>query len=41
LMGMQGAVEIWVDEISGAPVELKGSAPGIGPTTVSLVSFRR
>ena len=41
LMGMQGAVEIWVDEISGAPVEVRGTAPGVGPTAVSLVAFRR
>jgi hypothetical protein len=41
LMGMQGPIEIWIDESSGALVELRGAAPGIGPTSISLASFRR
>jgi hypothetical protein len=41
LMGMRGPIEIWIDESSGAPVELRGDAAGLGPTVVSLASFRR
>ncbi|HET6372587.1 MAG TPA: hypothetical protein VFG76_04735 [Candidatus Polarisedimenticolia bacterium] len=41
LMGMQGDTAIWVDEKSGAVVEISGSAPGIGATQATLVSFER
>ena len=41
LAGMQGETEIWVDESSGALVEIDGDAPGFGATRVVLKSFRR
>ncbi|HET9481903.1 MAG TPA: hypothetical protein VFP98_09120 [Candidatus Polarisedimenticolia bacterium] len=41
LMGMQGESEIWLDEQSGALLELNGRAAGFGETQVLLASFRR
>lgn len=41
LAGMQGETEIWVDERSGALVEIDGDAPGFGNTEIVLKSFRR
>jgi len=39
LLGMRGETEFWVEEGSGAPVEITGSAPVIGQVKVSLRSF--
>ncbi|HZI95297.1 MAG TPA: hypothetical protein VFE84_13715 [Patescibacteria group bacterium] len=41
MMGMQGDTEIWIDQASGALVEIDGNAPGLGATQVLLTSFRR
>lgn len=41
LMGMQGETEVWLDEASGALLEIDGEAPGFGPTQITLKSFRR
>ena len=41
MMGMQGDTEIWIDQTSGALVEIDGNAPGLGATQVLLTSFRR
>ena len=41
LAGMEGETEIWVDELTGALVEIDGAAPGFGATQVVLKSFRR
>lgn len=41
LMGMQGDTEIWLDEASGALLEIDGTAPGFGPTEITLRSFKR
>ncbi len=41
LMGMQGEMEIWLDESCGALVEIDGDAPGMGAAKVELTSFRR
>ena len=41
LAGMQGETEIWVDEMTGALVEIDGEAPGFGATQIVLRSFRR
>lgn len=41
LLGMQGDTEIWLDEESGALLEINGEAPGFGATQVLLQSFRR
>jgi len=40
-LGMQGETRIWVDENSGAIVEIDGKAPALGATQVTLRSFRR
>jgi len=41
LMGMQGEIEAWADEPTGAIVEINGDAPGAGATQIHLKSFRR
>lgn len=41
LLGMRGGSEIWLDEASGALVELDGDAPGLGAVQVTLSSYRR
>jgi len=41
LLGMEGDLAIWMDEAGGAIVEVRGSAPAVGPTSLSLTSFRR
>jgi len=41
IMGMQGDTEIWLDEASGAILEIDGDAPGVGATQVLLTSYRR
>jgi len=40
-LGMEGETRIWLDEKSGAIVEIDGQAPTLGPTQVMLKSFRR
>jgi hypothetical protein len=41
ILGMQGDTEIWIDEASGALLEVDGDAPGLGATEVLLASYRR
>ena len=41
ILGMQGDTEIWIDEASGALLEINGNAPGLGATQILLTSFRR
>ena len=41
MLGMEGDLAIWMDETSGAIVEVNGKAPAVGPTSVRLTSFRR
>ncbi len=41
ILGMQGEARIWVDEKSGAIVEIDGRAPALGATQVTLRSFSK
>ncbi|MGH9869982.1 MAG: hypothetical protein ACREAA_17690 [Candidatus Polarisedimenticolia bacterium] len=39
-LGLEGELEIWMEESGGALVEVRGNAPGVGATSLSLSSCR-